>query len=134
MEVFVCGECKEFHVRSARRKTVGAIGVAGLRIEVLQSTISSAHVDEAVVIVRDVAHQLCGGTDYPLEVLFKPNFPQSIGSFDGKGVGVSILFKLLHIVVSEEERRVVECIKVLGCKRMAIVGLRQQPRGNMLPR
>ena len=76
---------------TTRLESVGAIGIASLRVQVLKSTAAFSHVYEAVVVVGHIAHQTCCSRDDATEVGFKTDVLSSVGCFERKLIVVSLV-------------------------------------------
>ena len=103
MEVFVRQQGEELHFGAARGEAVGAVGVARLRVQMLQSAAALSHVDEAVEGVGHVAHHLCGGRNDFAEVALQVQFIDPFGCFECKLIQAVVVEELVETEVAEQQ-------------------------------
>ena len=133
MEVLMSDEGEKLHFGAATAEVVRAIGVASLRVQVLQSAAASAHVDEAVEGVGHVAHQLGRCRDNLAEVALQVHLVGPVGCLHRKLILATFVLELFQREVADQQRRVVERVEVGSTEGCRIVRPRPQPRGDVLP-
>ena len=120
-------ECQEIHIALARTETVGPAGIAGLGIEMLQPATSRTHMDEAVVVIGNVAHQARRRADDTPEILLKAALRDPVGSLYGEVVAMPLMLEASRVMIPQQERRVIEPVEVRRQETPASLLERQEP-------
>ena len=133
MEILVRREGQERDLPPAVGEPVGAVRVAGLGIPMLQATAARPHMDEAVIVVRDLSHQPGRSTHDPAEVLPESAFLDPFRSLDGKMIRMPFVLEIAGIIIPQEERTVIQAVEVIGLERVRRPLHGKKPGRDLLP-
>ena len=133
MEILVRREGQERDLPPAVGEPVGAVRVAGLGIPMLQATAARPHMDEAVIVVRDLSHQPGRSTHDPAEVLPESAFLDPFRSLDGKMIRMPFVLEIAGIIIPQEERAVIQAVEIVGLERVHHPLDGKESGGDLLP-